>query len=84
MEKLKQFFSKGKPMPALILLLGIILTESGIFGAFSANTFITLTDETIVTYPMLYVGLLVSLIGAITSVVGYRLFRGSFHEHFGT
>ena len=76
MEKLKQLFSAGKPIPAIILLFGIILTVSGAINAASTNTIITKTHEVVLTYNRLYVGFLMSIIGVATAVVGYRLFHG--------
>lgn len=75
MEKLKKSFSVGKPIPALIIVFGIILIESGVLNALSGNT-IMFQDGTIVEYLRLYVGVLMSMIGVVTAVVGYALFHG--------
>jgi hypothetical protein len=76
LEKLEQFFSAEKLLPALTMFFGIILIESGILNATSTNTIHTLSNTVIVTYPKLFVGLLMTIIGVATAVGGYLIFHG--------
>ncbi|MGZ4850411.1 MAG: hypothetical protein ACXV2C_03415 [Candidatus Bathyarchaeia archaeon] len=78
MENLKQLFSVGKRLPALILLFGIILTTSGFYNAISTTEIHTLSGNVILTYPKLHVGILMCIIGLIVAIGGYLQLHGKF------
>ena len=73
---LKQLFSPGKPIPAMLLGFGIILTLSGVIATINGN-YLILQNETLIEYPGFLVGVLTSIIGAHAAVGGYLLVHGS-------
>lgn len=82
LAKLKQLFSKGKPIPTLILLLGLLLMFDGFYTAISKST-ITHWIGTWLEYPFIFQGVLKGLIGFVVVVFGYLLFHGKI-SYFNT
>jgi hypothetical protein len=62
---------KGPILWGLLFAFGILLFFDGIFGALSGTTIISLSGATTVTYPRLYVGILVSIAGLTTAIVAF-------------
>ena len=50
---------------------GILLFFSGMIGALSSTTTISLSGIITVTYPRLYVGILLSVAGSIIAIVAF-------------
>jgi hypothetical protein len=70
------WLAPGKPLPALILLVGIIMAPISIPYALSRTEFQYLNNVEIRTYPNLASGLLVSIPSIILAVFGFLLFYG--------
>ena len=83
MAKLKQLFSKGKPIPTLILLLGALLMFGGYYTATSSNSHIYVDFRTLWVSPLMLQGILEILIGVVVTVFGYLLFHGKI-SYFNT
>lgn len=72
----KSWLAPGKPLPALILLIGIIVAPLSIPSVLSRAEFHYLGDVGIRTYPNLASGLLMSIPGVLLLVFGFLLFYG--------
>jgi hypothetical protein len=72
----RNWFAPGKPLPALILLVGIIIAPISIPYAFSRTEFQYLNNIEVRTYPNLTSGLLISIPSIILAVFGFLLFYG--------
>jgi hypothetical protein len=72
----RNWFAPGKPLPALILLVGIIIAPISIPYAFSRTEFQYLNNIEVRTYPNLTSGLLISIPSIILAMFGFLLFYG--------
>jgi hypothetical protein len=78
LKKLKQLFSAGKPIPALLLVFGIILAFNGVYYMmrFGGYDFSFFQNETIILIPNFLVGSLLWIIGGTTAGINYLLYNG--------
>ena len=77
MAEQKYLLSAGKPLSALILLVGIILIASGIIIVLLTSYPFTDWDGTeIIVYPNLLNNVLMSGFGVVLAVFGFLLFYG--------
>ena len=76
MAKLRQLFSKEKPIPMLILILGVLLMVGGFYTVTSRNSVITVDFRNIWVSPLMLQGILEMLIGVASTALGYLLYHG--------
>ena len=76
LEEQRNWLAPGKPLPALILLIGIIIAPISIPYAFSRTEFQYLNNVEVRTYPNLASGLLISIPSIILAIFGFLLFYG--------
>jgi hypothetical protein len=79
LKKLKQLFSAGKPIPALLLVFGIFLAFNGVYYAMQGGYYLInfdIQNETIMVIPNLLVGSLLWVIGSATASINYLLYYG--------
>lgn len=76
MVKLKKLFSPGKPIPLLILLLGLLIVVDGFYTAVYYRPQVTNFVPTMTADPYIYQGMLKAVIGAAITVLGYLLYHG--------
>jgi energy-converting hydrogenase Eha subunit B len=61
----------GPILWGLLFAFGILLFFNGMIGALSSTTTISLSGIKTVTYPRLYVGILLSVAGSIIAIVAF-------------
>jgi uncharacterized membrane protein len=79
LKKLKQLFSAGKPIPALLLIFGITIAFNGVYYAMIGGNYLISFDiqnETITVIPNLLLGSLLWIIGSATAGINYLLYYG--------
>jgi hypothetical protein len=77
----RQWLAPGKPLPALILLIGIVVAPISIPYALSRIEFQYFNNVGVRTYPNLPGGLLMSIPGIILVVFGFLLFYGKINPY---
>jgi len=55
----------------LLFAFGLILFSNGLFTAFETSNIINPNGTTILAFPKLYFGMLISITGLIITIVGY-------------
>lgn len=81
MAEKKNWLAPGKPLPALILLIGIIVAPLSIPSVLSRIEFQYLNNIEIRIYPNLASGLLMSIPGVLLMVFGFLLFYGKLNPY---
>ena len=81
MEEQRNWLAPGKPLPALILLIGIIVAPISIPYALSRIEYQYLNNVGIRTYPNLASGLLISIPSILLVVFGFLLFYGKINPY---
>jgi hypothetical protein len=62
---------------ALVILLGVVLADSGFFNEMRSATYIDTMNNTVATvYPYVAAGVTLSILGLTMATVGYYGFRG--------
>jgi len=77
----RNWLARGKPLPALILLIGIIVAPISIPYVFSRIEFQYLNNVRIGTYPNLASGLFMSIPSILLIVFGFLLFYGKINPY---
>jgi len=75
LAELRHWFSAGQPLPALVLLFGILLISGGvIYGMTTVETIIG--NAVAFEYPNLRSGIVACVLGVVLAVLGYLVFQG--------
>ena len=76
MAAIKQLFSQGKPIPFLILLIGLLIVANGFFTAIYYRPQLADSIPTMTVDPFIYQGIFEAAIGLAVTVLGYLLYHG--------